>query len=168
MIKLFLTFLFIFLVCVMQVTIIPNLNFWGVFGNLVLLIVIVLTLFNFYHQAFIWVLVGGILLDIFSNFSLGNFTISLLIIFLALFFIRQKVLGEPTLFIISFFGFASSIIFDLAFLFLSYFRDTHYFTTSFFPLILYNAIFNGFLIIFIYYIFIWLKEKYFSKTEIKI
>lgn len=167
-IKLFLTILAIFLVCLIQVSIIPSLQIWGAFANLILVAVLLLTLFGYFEQGFLWALIGGIFLDILASSSFGNFVVSLFAIYFILYFLRQKILGIPPFYLVIIFGFVGSLVFDFLYFGLTTLRDIHNFSPGYFSQMIFSAIFNSLLLIFSYIIFGWFKEKYLTKREIKI
>lgn len=81
----------LFFVVVLQTTFIPKLAIYGVFPNLMLVLVIFKSLFKDYKEIFIWPLAGGLILDISSSFPFGVFTLSFLIISIITSFISRNI-----------------------------------------------------------------------------
>ncbi len=86
---------FVILVCffivILQTTFAPKLAIYGVFPNLILVLVIFKSLFKDYKEIFIWPLAGGLILDIFSGFPFGVFTLSFLVVSLAVSFLSRNI-----------------------------------------------------------------------------
>lgn len=94
MVKILINILAAILLALIQITLMPYLNFWGFFPNLVLLVGINLVLLGFLNQAVIYVAIAGIFLDIF-NHSFGLSALAGLAIIFALQFLLTKFITEP-------------------------------------------------------------------------
>lgn len=84
--------LVLFFVAIVQTTFVPKIAIYGVFPNLILLVIIFKSAFKDYRKVFIWSLTGGIILDIFSGgIPFGVFTLSFLIISLLVSFLSRNI-----------------------------------------------------------------------------
>jgi len=81
----------LFFVAILQTTFMPKLSIYGVFPNLMLIVIIYKSLFKEYKEIFIWPLVGGIVLDVFSATPFGVFTLSFLIVSLIINFLSRNI-----------------------------------------------------------------------------
>lgn len=70
----------LFFVAMLQTTFVPRLALYGVFPNLMLVVIVYKSLFKDYKEILIWPLAGGLILDFFSAMPFGVFTLSFLIV----------------------------------------------------------------------------------------
>lgn len=89
--------LVLFFVGITQTTFIPKLAVYGIFPNLMLVIIILRSLFKKYKEIFIWPLAGGVILDIQSYLPLGVFTLSFLIISLLVSFLSRNIWSSESI-----------------------------------------------------------------------
>ncbi len=81
----------LFFVAILQVTFVPKLSIYGVFPNLMLVVIIFKSLFKDYREIFIWSLAGGLILDVFSATPFGVFTLSFLIVSFIINFLSRNI-----------------------------------------------------------------------------
>lgn len=89
--RIFFIILTLFFVAILQVTFMPKLSIYGVFPNLMLVVIIYKSLFKDYKEIFIWPLAGGLVLDVFSATPFGVFTLSFLIVSLIINFLSRNI-----------------------------------------------------------------------------
>jgi rod shape-determining protein MreD len=78
------------LVAALQVTVMPQISFWGGRPDLVLLVVVSWALNSTLEQAVLWAFVGGICKDLLSAAPVGTSIIGLILIIFAIHTIREQ------------------------------------------------------------------------------
>lgn len=95
--KYFFSFLIILAAVVLQVSFLPHFKIYNVIPNLFLLILVSWAILRQYQQAYIWVFLGGLLLDLNSQILFGVNTLSLLTSVLVIFFIIKNFVNVNSL-----------------------------------------------------------------------
>jgi rod shape-determining protein MreD len=95
MIKNILKILIIIAVAVIQVTLMPNLNIYGVWPNLLLILALLLIFFGAEPEAYLTASLGGLILDLASPLSFGFYTLTLVSLTVFIRFLVNKFLNEP-------------------------------------------------------------------------
>ncbi|MCL5795385.1 MAG: hypothetical protein M1338_03430 [Patescibacteria group bacterium] len=116
---LFINIILIVLVCILQISTLPNLAILQAFPNLILTITVVLVFVGRSRDALFWAAIGGIILDLFSPLRFGIYTISLLAIYFLISYLVKKFFSDPNFFIATGLFLISSVIFDLIFVIIS-------------------------------------------------
>jgi len=97
--KIFLTIIFILLILFLQLGIMPHINIWGVYPNLILLSVLVLSIIQGWKKTLPWIIAGGLFLDFYSLHNiLGIAVIGLLIVSYLSYFLSQNIFKKTTFF----------------------------------------------------------------------
>ena len=87
----------IFLVAVVQSSFYPFLEINDLFPNLILIITLILTLLSRKKEVFIWIIFGGLCLDIFSfNNFLGLSVAALFLVYLSALFLKENIFQSLT------------------------------------------------------------------------
>jgi len=120
--KTFLNILLVTIVVILETTLVPKMAIFGAFPNLVMLVILSLIFINRTRDALWWVLIGGVLLDLFSPVRFGAYTLSFVVIFFLAYYLVNYVFSEPSVFLAAGIFFISSLILNI--IFLMYF---HYF-----------------------------------------
>ena len=120
--KTFLNILLVIIVVILETTLVPKMAIFGAFPNLVMLVILSLIFINRTRDALWWVLIGGVLLDLFSPVRFGAYTLSFVAIFFLAYYLVNYVFSEPSVFLAAGIFFISSLILNI--IFLMYF---HYF-----------------------------------------
>lgn len=153
--KIIVNVLLILLAIILQTSLLPKIDFFGTFPNLVLLIMLSLLFINRTEEALWWTGGGGILLDLVSPARFGIYTFSLLIIFILTYILVSRIFSDPSLLLAAVFFFVASLLMNLFFLFL----------TSYFLLLISTAIYDTLVGCIIYGL---VKYYYKPKEAIKI
>jgi rod shape-determining protein MreD len=77
-IRAYLTIPILGIIAVFQSTLLPHLRIWGVFPNLMLVVVVSWSLLRGADQGLVWAFVGGALIDVLSGGPMGVATLSLM------------------------------------------------------------------------------------------
>lgn len=83
--------LIVFLAAMLQATFVPKIAIYGVFPNLMLVLIIFKSIFKDYKKIFLWPLAGGLILDIQTFPPFGVFTLSFLIISFVVSFLSRNI-----------------------------------------------------------------------------
>jgi len=86
----FLSLPIMMLVAALQVTVMPQISFWGGRPDLVLLVVVSWALNSTLEQAVLWAFVGGICKDLLSAAPVGTSVIGLVLIIFAIHAVREQ------------------------------------------------------------------------------
>lgn len=95
MIKNILKFLIIIAVAVIQITLMPNLNIYGVWPNLLLILALLLIFFGAEPEAYLTASLGGLILDLASPLAFGFYTLTMVSLTVFVKFLVNKFLNEP-------------------------------------------------------------------------
>jgi len=86
------------MVAVLQLAVISKISILGIAPNLILIIAIVLILRNRPYDAFLIVLIGGMILDIGSSFKFGILTIIYLVVLILIYLLINRISLIPNYF----------------------------------------------------------------------
>lgn len=156
--KIFINIILMITAVLVQISLLPQLSFYGGTANLILLVIISLVLIKREKDAILWTIIGGTLLDLFSPIRFGVYLFILLIIYFLLTILIKKLLATPPWHFILFLFFLASIIFDLLWLFYNKSIDFIIITAA-------NAVYNIILGGIIYYL---IQYYYQPQEKIKI
>jgi rod shape-determining protein MreD len=90
-VKKLLSLVAIFLVVILQTSLVPNVALFGVFPNLLFVFIFCWCLIDDFKEASIWAVAGGMLLDLFSLTSFGLSSLTFLLVVAVLYFASQIV-----------------------------------------------------------------------------
>ena len=107
--------LLLLLAVIFQTAVFPNFSIWGIFPNILLIIIASFCFSNNYLEASIWAVAGGLLLDINSAKSFGLTAISLMAAVIAIYFISESLLPGNKRHL-KFFDFCVNFLFIFVFL----------------------------------------------------
>lgn len=146
--------LLIFLLVILQISLMPKFIIFHSYPNLIFLVMMILIFLGKFREAGWWAIFGGILLDFNSQTPFGFYSLSLIFIFLIFSILTFKFFSNPTILIISIFLILGSLILDLGFLIL----------TKMYILIIFDSIYNLISGLLLYYII----RNYFKPKELLI
>ena len=110
--KFILSIVIIFILIILQWSLFPYLAVYGAFPNLILIVVVILSILRGYKKNLIWVMFGGLFLDIFSfNNLLGVSIAGLFLISYLIYFLSQTTLRKTNIFSIILFGIGATLIY---------------------------------------------------------
>ena len=110
--KFILSIVIIFILIILQWSLFPYLAVYGAFPNLILIMVVILSILRGYKKNLIWVMFGGLFLDIFSfNNLLGVSIAGLFLISYLIYFLSQTTLRKTNIFSIILFGIGATLIY---------------------------------------------------------
>jgi rod shape-determining protein MreD len=89
--------LLMLLAVIFQTAVFPQLSIWGIFPNIIFIIMVSFCLSNNYVEACVWAVAGGLMLDIFSAKSFGISALSLLLGAVVIYFISMSLEFSKTL-----------------------------------------------------------------------
>lgn len=116
--KFILIILLLFLAILLQTTLLTHLSIFGVLPNLILIIIILISLTNNWQKSLVSALFGGLLLDLFSGWPLGPFSLSSAIISLILNFAKFYLFTRINFLVILVAIISGTIFYDLLVIFL--------------------------------------------------
>lgn len=146
-----LSIVIIFVLIILQWSLYPYLAIYGAFPNLILIMVIILSILRGYKKNLIWVMFGGLFLDIFSlNNLLGISIAGLFSISYLIYFLSQTIFRKTNIFSIILFGISGTLIYKF-FLILVFLITKTSFELSF-SQVLSQIIYNTVLLIPLFYL----------------
>lgn len=95
--KIYLTVLFFVL---LQVSFVPHMKLFGYYPNLVLLLLISLLILKDFKSAILWLITGGLLLELFSHQFFGFYILQFILIYTLYWFVIKPYLHEPPYFLV--------------------------------------------------------------------
>lgn len=150
--------LLIFILVILQISFFSQISFWGGSLNIILVILLSLLYIDRQKEAFYWVIIGGILLDLVSPLRFGIYLFLSLLVYILNHFLIRRFIFRKNLYIIFFMIFFSSIIYESWFLL----WDRSLIAAK---IILISALINSLIGLFIKY---WIDYYYQQKEEVKI
>ena len=124
--KLFYNLLVIIIVVILQTTLAPDMNLFGAFPNLIMIVMLSLLFIGRTEDAIWWAGIGGILLDIFSPVHFGVYTISFTLVIALNYYLVNYIFTDPTLPLAGTFIFVSSLIINFIFLLYSHYYGQYF------------------------------------------
>jgi rod shape-determining protein MreD len=141
--KFILSLVIIFVLIILQSSLYPHLAIYGAFPNLILIVLVILNILRSYKKNLIWVMFGGLFLDIFSfNNFLGISIVGLFLISYLIHFLSQTTFRKTSIFPVILFGIGATLIYKF-FLILVFLITKTSFELSFsqvFSQIIYNTL----------------------------
>jgi len=113
--RIYLAFPVMLFLLLVQVTVSPNFELYGVTPQLLFLITIVWTLYYGLQQGLIWAFVGGILIDLFSAGPMGASSLALMAAVMVIVFI-QRLFPENRILVPLVLGAVASLVFWIVYL----------------------------------------------------
>lgn len=107
------------LITILQITAVPFINFNGVVPNLILVLILCLIIFTGFKNQWPWVLLAGVLLDLFSGLPFGLISLSLLLTVYLIDLLNLNFFAITKLWITGILIVSGTIIYDLTIVFLS-------------------------------------------------
>lgn len=162
--------LLLFLAVIFQTAVFPNFSIWGIFPNIMLIIIASFCFSKNYLEASIWAVAGGLLLDINSAKSFGLTAISLMAAVIVIYFISESLdfvgIYAKTLLAIaaSLVYFVAMIIFSLLFDLINLSDNLLYINMRMLFIIFFSTVINVVIIVLIYP-FVDLFNKWLVKVE---
>lgn len=97
-----------------------QINFFSVFGlapyiNFILIIAVLISIYKGYRSSLIFCVISGVLLDFYSSFGFGSFTIALIVPIVVMFYIFRKLLAHRSIYTLVLVMIVSTVIFHLIF-----------------------------------------------------
>lgn len=112
MIKFLTSIIIIFVLTIIQATLYPHLAIYGAFPNLILIVVVILSILRGYKKNFVWVIFGGLFLDVFSlNNLLGISIPALFLIGYSIYFLSRTTFRKTNIFSVILFGIGATLIY---------------------------------------------------------
>lgn len=109
------------LVTILQITAIPFISFNGVVPNLILVLILCLIAFKGFEDQWPWVVLAGLLLDLFSGLPFGLVGFSLLLTVYLIDLLNLNFFAITKVWIVGVLVILGTIVYDLAIVFLSRF-----------------------------------------------
>ena len=110
--KFILSIVIIFILIILQWSLFPYLAVYGAFPNLILIMVVILSILRGYKKNLIWVMFGGLFLDIFSfNNLLGVSIAGLFLISYLIYFLSQTTFRKTSVFPVILFGIGATLVY---------------------------------------------------------
>ncbi len=110
--KFILSLIIIFALIILQSSLYPYLAIYGAFPNLILIMVVILSILRGYKKNLIWIIFGGLFLDIFSfNNHLGISIAGLFLISYLIYFLSQTTFRKTNIFSVILFGIGATLIY---------------------------------------------------------
>lgn len=107
------------LITILQITVVPFFNFNGVVPNLILVLILCLIIFKGFEDQWPWVLLSGVLLDLFSGLPFGLISLSLLSTVYLIDLLNLNFFAITKLWIAEILVILGTIVYDLIIVFLS-------------------------------------------------
>jgi len=149
--KFILSLVIIFILIILQSSLYPYLAIYGAFPNLILIMVVILSTLRDYKKNLIWVMFGGLFLDIFSfNNFLGISIVGLFLISYLIHFLSQTTFRKTGIPPVILFGISATLIYKF-FLILVFLIAKSSFELSF-SQVLSQIIYNTILLIPLFYL----------------
>lgn len=160
--KIFIHIICIILAVILQTTLLPQIKLLGGMPNLVLLTVLTLIFINRFDEAIIWVIIGGILLDLTSPIRFGYYYFALLIIYFLIRLLIVRLFNNPSWIISAIFFLFASVLLDCYWIYYDCSINT-------LTIILANAIYNIIFGLILYYLmqYYYLPQDKISVNSIK-
>jgi len=95
----FFQIIFVILIALLQITIMPFLSFYGVWPNLILILVVMLILNGFNEEGFIAAGVGGLVMEFASIYFFGFYSLVFVAVAVILYFLNSRFLNEPNFYL---------------------------------------------------------------------
>ncbi len=110
--KILLPIIIIFCLIILQSSLYPYLKVFNAFPNLILIMVIILSILEGWKKSLIWVIFGGLLLDIFSfNNPIGASVLGLFIVSYLTNFVSQNIFKKTSFFSIILISAGSTLVY---------------------------------------------------------
>lgn len=143
--------LLILLICLLQISIAPNISILEAFPNLNLIVLVILLLCSRYKEALVWAIISGLIIDIYLDINFIYYTLGFLLVFILFYFIFKKIISTPILPIVILAFFLSGLLVDFLPMYLN---QKNYF------IYIYCGIYNTLLGVIMYYLLVDIvKEK---------
>lgn len=112
--KFVLSIIIIFLLILLQSSLYPYLKIYNAFPNLILILTLILSILGGYKKSLIWVIFGGLLLDIYSfNNPIGISILGLFLISYLAYFFRQNIFKKADILLMISVGVGGTLIYGL-------------------------------------------------------
>lgn len=112
--KYILSLIIIFLLIIFQAALAPYLKIYSAFPNLILILVLVLSILQGYKKTLIWIIFGGLLLDIYSfNNPIGTSILGLLLVGYLAHFFSQNIFKKTSVFSVILIGLGGTLIYRI-------------------------------------------------------
>ena len=160
----------LFLAVIFQTAVFPNFGVWGIFPNILLIIIASFCFSDNYLEASIWAVAGGFLLDVNSAKSFGITAISLMAAVIAIYFISESIefIGIYSKILLasiaSFTYFVAMIVFSVLFDLINLSDNLLYINLRLLFIVMVSTVINTVIIILIYP-FVDLFNKWLVKVE---
>lgn len=107
-----LSLIVIFILVILQSSFYPYLKIYNAFPNLILILVLILSILKGFKESLVWIIFGGLLLDIYSfNNPIGASILSLFIIGYLAYFLSKNIFKKASIFLAILAGIGGSLIY---------------------------------------------------------
>jgi rod shape-determining protein MreD len=115
--KFIIQLILIIIAVILQISLVPKLALFGTFPNIILLIFLALLFIGRPQESLWWAGIGGILLDLASPSYFGIYTFSMLIVYVLVFYLTNRIFSNPSVFVAAVIFFVSSLMINSIFIF---------------------------------------------------
>jgi hypothetical protein len=146
----------------------PYFSFGQAIGNLILIFVIILVFKQEYQKALLWVLIGGLILDLSLGIGIGISIVPLSIVFIGLWFFQDKILRSDIYIFVLAATLIASILLDILTILVFHFFGQNLYLFSFWGVLLKQAAMNTLILAIIYPLYHYFENRFYPETKIKL